>query len=63
MTHKSYSSGFGSVPNKETNGHLYIANDNLKRIADTLEEILRLVKKDMEDNKKRWEYKPEEDNE
>ena len=27
----------------------------LKRIADTLEEILRLVKKDMEDNKKRWE--------
>jgi hypothetical protein len=28
---------------------LYIANDNLKRIADILEEILRLVKKDMED--------------
>ena len=27
----------------------------LKRIADALEEILRLVKKDMEDNKKRWE--------
>ena len=26
----------------------------LIRIADTLEEILRLVKKDMEDNKKRW---------
>jgi len=26
----------------------------LKRIADSLEEILRLVKKDMEDNKKRW---------
>ena len=32
---------------KEINGHLYIANDNLKRIADILEEILRLVKKDM----------------
>ena len=32
----------------------------LKRIAGALEEILRLVKKDMEDNKKRWEYKPEE---
>ena len=43
------------MKNLETNGHLYIANDNLKRIADTLEEILRLVKKDMEDNKKRWE--------
>jgi len=27
----------------------------LIRIADALEEILRLVKKDMEDNKKRWE--------
>ena len=32
---------------KETNGHLYIANDNLKRIADILEEILKIVKKDM----------------
>jgi|GEM_PF-2032844 len=35
---------------KETNGHLYIANDNLKRIADAMEEILRLVKKDQEDS-------------
>jgi hypothetical protein len=31
----------------------------LKRIADALEEILRLVKKDMEENKKRWEEKDE----
>ena len=31
----------------------------LIRIADALEEILRLVKKDMEDNKKRWEEKDE----
>ena len=45
---------------KETNGHLYIANDNLKRIADALEEVLRLVKLDQEASKKRWEYKPEE---
>jgi hypothetical protein len=30
-------------------------NDNLKRIADALEEILRLVKKDQEESKKRWE--------
>ena len=29
----------------------------LKRIADALEEILRLVKQDMEDSKKRWEEK------
>ena len=33
---------------KEINGHLYITNDNLKRIADAIEEILRIVKKDME---------------
>ena len=38
--------------NKEVNGHLYIANDNLKRIADAIEEILRLVKKDMGEMKK-----------
>ena len=38
---------------KEINGHLYITNDNLKRIADALEEILRLVKKDMEPRTKK----------
>ena len=27
----------------------------LKRIADALEEVLRLVKKDQEESKKRWE--------
>ena len=27
----------------------------IQRIADTLEEILRLVKKDQEESKKRWE--------
>jgi len=30
-------------------------NEQLKRIADALEEILRLVKKDQEESKKRWE--------
>jgi len=40
---------------KEINGHLYITNDNLKRIADALEEILRLVKKDMEPRTKKKE--------
>ena len=43
---------------KETNGHLYIANDNLKRIADALEEILRLVKQDQEKMEK---YRKEND--
>ena len=47
---------------KETNGHLYILNDNIVRIADALEEILRLVKLDQEATKKRWEYKPDEKN-
>ena len=30
-------------------------NEQLKRIADALEEVLRLVKKDQEETKKRWE--------
>ena len=34
----------------------------LIRIADALEEILRLVKQDQEENKKRWEDKPDEKN-
>jgi hypothetical protein len=32
----------------------------LKRIADALDEILRLVKLDQERSRKGWEYKPEE---
>ena len=40
---------------KEINGHLYITNDNLKRIADAIEEILRIVKKDMEPRTKKKE--------
>jgi len=49
--------------NNENNNYRTGEVTQLRRIADSLEEILRLVKKDMEDNKKRWEYKPEEDNE
>ena len=48
MTHKSYSSGFGSVPNSTPKD-----NDPMVRIADALEEVLRLVKQDQEDAKKR----------
>ena len=40
---------------KETNGHLYILNDNIVRIADALEEILRLVKEDQERSRKYME--------
>ena len=32
----------------------------VKRMADAMEEILRLVKLDQEASKKRWDYKPEE---
>jgi len=31
------------------------SSEELKRIANALEEILRLVKKDQEEAKKRWE--------
>ena len=31
------------------------SSEELKRIAAALEEILRLVKKDQEESKKRWE--------
>jgi len=43
------------IMEKETNGHLYILNDNIVRIADALEEILRLVKEDQERSKKYME--------
>ena len=44
-------------------------DENMKRIADALEEILRLVKKDQEqmqrykeETTERWEHKPNEKN-
>jgi proteasome assembly chaperone (PAC2) family protein len=46
---------------KEINGHLYIANDNLKIIADALEEIIRLVKEDQEKMRKINEEPEKED--
>ena len=39
----------------EINGHLYIANDNLKRIADALDTIIKMVKEDQETSKKYME--------
>ena len=41
--------------NEEISNHLHIANDELKRIADVLEEVLRLVKKDQERSRKYME--------
>ena len=40
---------------KEVNGHLYIANDNLKRIADALDTIIKMVKEDQERARKYME--------
>jgi hypothetical protein len=37
--------------------YLKEANDNLKRIADALETIIKMVKQDQEENKKRWAEK------
>ena len=50
MTHKSYSSGFGSFPNSTPKD-----NDPLNRIADALEEVLRMVKEDQERTRKYME--------
>ncbi len=46
--------------NEEISNHLHIANDELKRIADALEEILRLVKADQERSRKYMEEKKDE---
>ena len=47
--------------NEEISDHLHITNDNLKRIADTLDEILRLVKVDQAKTAERMkEYDKEE---
>ena len=37
----------------------YRVSEHMKRIADALEEILRLVKQDQEENKKRWAEREE----
>ena len=39
----------------------YEAGEQLNRIADALEEILRLVKADQEENKKRWEERKDDE--
>ena len=41
--------------NEEISDHMHIANDNLKRIADALDTIIKMVKEDQEAAKKRWE--------
>ena len=53
MVHKSYSSGFGSIPNEPVAAPQDSDNDflcavQLQRIADSLEEVIRLVKQDQE---------------
>ena len=39
------------------------SSEELKRIANAIEEILRLVKLDQEASKKRWPYPEEKDSE
>ena len=56
MTHKSYSSGFGSVPNSTPKD-----NDPMVRIADALEEIIRMVKEDQERSRKYMEDRKDEE--
>ena len=40
---------------------LYSEGEQLKRIADALDLIIKMIKEDQEATKKRWEYEPEED--
>jgi hypothetical protein len=47
---------------KEINGHLYIANDNLKRIADALDTIIKMVKEDQERSRKYMEETKDDNN-
>jgi hypothetical protein len=35
--------------------YAHLINDNLKRIADAMEEVIRMVKKDQEETKARFE--------
>ena len=58
MTHKSYSSGFGSVPNSTPKD-----NDPMVRIADALEEVIRMVKKDQEETRERFEKRWDKEDE
>ena len=37
---------------------LYSEGEQLKRIADALDLIIKMVKEDQEATKKRWEYEP-----
>jgi len=56
MTHKSYSSGFGSVPNSTPKD-----NDPMVRIADALEEIIKMVKEDQERSRKYMEDRKDDE--
>ena len=46
--------------NEEISDHMHIANDNLKRIADALDLIIKMIKEDQEAAKKRWEKDSEQ---
>ena len=56
MAHKSYSTGFGSVPNSTPMETIDAASAaQLSRIADSLDIIIRMIREDQEENKKRGE--------
>ena len=45
--------------NEEISNHLHIANDELKRIADALDLIIKMVKEDQERSRKYMEKESE----
>ena len=46
--------------NEEISNHLHIANDELKRIADALDTIIKMVKEDQERSKKYMEERKDD---
>ena len=46
--------------NEEISDHMHIANDNLKRIADALDTIIKMVKEDQERSRKYMEERKDD---
>jgi len=63
MTHKIKEVTHKSYDGPEDADNDFICGLQLERIANSLEEILRLVKKDQEESKKRWEAADQRDEE
>ena len=62
MQYETGRTGYDTNAPKDTDND-FLCSIQLERIANSLEEILRLVKKDQEESKKRWEAADQRDEE